>query len=404
MSRWTKHGIAVVVVGLLGFAVERCGTGRERAFDTARDSVTVRAYLKYWGGYRLDLGKVDVEWRPDSQTVRTRSADTFTVQSRQVFPKRWRFSVVRVLSQDSVWVRALDLERADECWTWRELPSPDSVLLTRQVRWWTTPSVDAGRHVGLRMAPEGSRRRTPGAQRPTYRVVGRVVDARSGLPCRIPAFYARPGAATAMIREAWGAASADADSLGRFELNGLHEGWVKLNVSSFDYSFASRVVHVPGDSVMVKLIPGSPLFLAPVVVVPAAGIPVPIPGVRQAPMHAPTASGIGGLWRGESKCVDGPRIADCVDERGLFRFTVLMDSAVGCPCRAEWRLERDDALEHTPLEPGLSNGASWVSAHPTEPGNLAWEFFVADDTLVGQLIDPSTRTISREFWARRVPN
>ena len=382
-----RHVGVALVVAVAVLATVRSDLRREPRFDPARDSITVRAYFKGWGSSGpTNLDMLDMEWKVDSTTVRFQSTGRVIVRSRQrrTALSAAEFEILRVESPDSVWVRANSLVPMVPRWNWGNGHERDSVLITRDVRWWSTNSIDGGTWIGLRTVgwPE-ARRAVPRV--PTYSLDGRAVDAASGLPCRLPSWQVRRGAPTATVREAWGTAYAKADSLGYFHLKGLHEGWVKLNVSSLDYSFASRLIHVPADSVTVRLIAGWPDLLDF----------APMPPTSAIPSRPPS---IAGLWRGGSSWVGGSPDPEGDEKQGLFRFAMLMDSS---RCRVEWRHE-GGGPEHAPLEPQFGLGRFWSSTRPTERGNLGWEFVVIGDTLVGQLLDPYTRVVAREFWARRV--
>ena len=396
--KWFAVAVVVAVAGI-ALVTFRHDVGRERRFDPARDSITVRAYFKSWGPFHLP--EADVEWHPDSGTVRLRAPGDITFQTRIGFGESWDFPLVRVLSPESAWVRTDRGLRPLGRWSWRSDPQPDSILITRDVRWWSTISFDGGTFVGLRMVPEWTSRRASSDTRlRTHSIVGRVVDAMTGRPCRPPWGERGKGLPTANLREAWGTASTDADSLGYFKLRGLREGWMKLNVSAVGYAFASRIVRVPADTLIVRLIGGSPIwpFGTEIEAPSARPIIVPVPGSRRPPRKPLEISG---RWQASSNCVS-PFDPRCADESGVYIFYAPPGSAEDRSCSVEWWREGDrDSTAHVPLET-RRGGRLWASAQPTERGGLGWEFAVIGDTLAGQLIDPSTRVVSREFHAVRI--
>lgn len=399
MTQQVKYVGVAAVITLIVFAAVRSDIGREPRFDPERDSVTVRAYFKDWGGRHFDLAREDVEWQPDSATVRVRSPRATVVRARPLFPDRFGFDLIRVFSPESVWVSAGSMIPMGVPRTSSD-PGPDTILLTRDVRWWSTNSYDGGTYLGLRMVPDWPEphMKTPRAR--DHVVVGRVYDALSGGPCRIQTSERARGGSTAMVREAWGTASAMADSLGYFRLERVPEGWVKLNFSSLQYTFVSRLVPVPCDSVNVQMQIGWPTRFTVYEERPASAIFVPVDpqGATPPPPRPPT---IVGRWRGASKCVACPLDPGCKNELGIFRFSVALESGGDGECRVEWYREGEGRSgKRSLLVPDYHLG--WRSEIADRPRQLCWEFIARGDTLVGLLIDPTTRVVAREFRASRV--
>src|ERR1041384_8213771 len=109
----------------------------------------------------------------------------------------------------------------------------------------TTYSMDGGSVVGVRAVTTWP---DPRRQRPrTSTVVGRVLDAASEHPWKWQPWMHRLALRPAVVHLAWSRNEAVADSLGYFRLEGVPEGWVKLNAFAIDHAPISRLVHVPAD-------------------------------------------------------------------------------------------------------------------------------------------------------------
>jgi len=398
-TQWT--GAAVVGV-LIALVVLRSDIGRFRRFDPARDSITVRAYFKPWGGRSLDMDAMDPEWDADSATARGLVGGLLSVREHRPFGWSMKFTVIRAASAESAWVAiAGGYGSLEHRWTEQTDAPNEPVLLTQDVRWWTTNSYDGGSYIGLRLV--GTRRVRPSPPAVLYSLSGRVLDADSGLPCRASFWFRDGPAAHVRIHEAWGRAAALTDNLGRFRLEGLREGWVRLNVLTENHSMISRFVHVPADSVVIRLAPGNQSRFQSEVMPPldAESIIVPIPGVPRV-QAARLWPSIEGRWQGDSRCVASPDDARGADEHGVFRFTAHQGyERCGSPI-VLW--EREGEPGDPPRTPVVWRAPHvlWASATPTEPGGRGWEFAVLGDTLVGQLIDPSTRVVARELFATRI--
>jgi len=401
-----KRGVSLIFSGLLLLPGLRCSPVPRHTFDAERDSLTLRAYYGGWSAWRAPLEALDPEWRPESVTVRGLAGHTVRIGKPTARPaerwNQWYFRIVRAPSLDSAWVQPVEgLAPISMNHVLDDSSTSDGpVLVTRETRWWITTQTDGGTLVGLRLVlPQKARSARPGQ---TYALVGRVVDAASGEPCRATYPYeARSGAPTASIRVAWDTAGAVADSDGWFRLGRVHAGWVKLNITARQHAFISRLVHVPADSLLIKLLVGSAYPYAKPVAQSAAMIPVPVPGGMKWVVPKPKCPVIVGRWTGATHCIENPSDSGCAGERGVFRFEYATPGGTS-PRAVSWTCEGDTAAPRHALLEQAEPPVLWSSRDATEAGNRCWEFEVRGDTLVGQLIDPSTRVVARELFATRI--
>ncbi|HEY6194861.1 MAG TPA: hypothetical protein VI504_07435 [Candidatus Eisenbacteria bacterium] len=380
--------------------------GREPRFDPARDSVTMRVYVKPWGGLLRSPAEVDPEWGLDSVTFRTvrgrRFQLPFSLERHWVIP--FQFEVVDVRSRDSIWVRSLSgLAPLDESSAASRTAPPETVRVTPTPRWWTTHSMDGGSDVGVRAVTTWP---DPRRQRPrTSTVVGRVLDAASEQPWKWQPWMQRLALRPAVVHLAWSRNEAVADSLGYFRLEGVPEGWVKLNAFAIDHAPISRLVHVPADSVTFRLIMGPPdWFALPRWPPPVRVGSVPVPdGPSSTPWREPPVlPGIVGRWRGSLRCVGNPRLPGCRDEPVRYEFTARLEPGGLGRYEVSW-IRKPGHVQPQVVRLRRGDGARFWNADDNE-ANIAtrWDLESRGDTLVGQCVVSSTHELLREMRAIRV--
>ena len=382
-----------------------CSRQRSHPFDPGRDSLTVRAYIKGWGMEQFNADRVDAEWNVDSATIRVMRGGLFEpVRARWGSQAhRYQFEVVDATALDSCWVRPVRGVALADVHAYKPDAPAETTLVTSGVRWWTTTTTDGGFLFGLRMVPARPESRRGVAA--NQRIIGRILDAATDQPLSRSSAIEGAGRTPAVVHIAWSKERAVADSDGHFLLEHVPSGWVKLNVFALGYEMSSRVIRVPAEPVVIRLLRGWADML-PVPDGPnlASATPIPHPGKRPTTWWTlqPPVPALVGRWVGILHCAGGPLEPGCQDDSVRFEFTHIARAPDLC------RLETFSVSHGEPL-PLLADTiyqtwdkARWSGTAGPDESSRHWEFWVSGDTLVGQWVHTRSRELVRELRMRRL--
>lgn len=233
--------LARVVAACLVAVAIGCARPEHHGPLAVSDSVAVRVLYKAWGTGPSDCDRD--EWGWDSVTVRLAAKGTMGVPG--FGGRRVELRLAKVISPDSAVVAysTRDMVRLESM-----SPAPiaigplheDSVVVSKSAVQFTTPSVDGGWYYRVR-AVRPWQEPVPG-QVHTTRLFGKVIDGTSGR--LVP--YASVFVLGTRI-------AGETDGSGRFVLNGVPAGVVRLNVCAFCYVQSRSEVRAPSDSLVIVL-------------------------------------------------------------------------------------------------------------------------------------------------------
>jgi hypothetical protein len=117
----------------------------------------------------------------------------------------------------------------------------------------------------------------------------------------------------------------------------------------------------------------------------------------------PPIAAIAGRWRGQSLCVNLKAAPACKDEQVIYDFAPV----AGVPDSGT--LNADKLVDGKPQSMGPipvrwdAASRQWQSEfHAPNGQHVQWTFAVRGDSLVGSLVDLTSRTRIREVWTTRI--